>query len=286
MSFQIFAWIATLCYGFETVTGKLTNKYKIKNQWQFAFFKSFFAMLIVTPIAFYKVGFALPTNWIDLSLSSLFSVTAGTLIIITISKMDVSVLSPLFNFRAVFSVVLGWFILGELLTLQQYGLIALIVFAGMFVSMDEKFSIRNFFTSDTLIALIMTVFLALFSIYSNRSINTNGYWEHMLWRGIVAQSIFLVMIPLFYKDFVRTKVKDYSGVFAMALFSSFGTMASLKAFEKNVGVTSAIVSLPTSMLIVFILSFLKPDLLEKHPLKVYAIRFTAAGVMLVSALML
>jgi len=40
------------------------------------------------------------------------------------------------------------------------------------------------------------------------------------------------------------------------------------------------------MIMVFVLSFWKPNLLEKHPVKVYLVRFTAAAIMIWGALKL
>lgn len=75
----------------------------------------------------------------------------------------------------------------------------------------------------------------------------------------------------------------------MALLSLLGFLGGLsanKAYQENVTISTAIISLPGSMILAFVLSRIKPKLLEHHTLKVYTIRFLAAAVMFYSALQL
>ncbi len=82
----------------------------------------------------------------------------------------------------------------------------------------------------------------------------------------------------------RTPIKEYTGILLISVLGVIGTLAASAAVAQNVSISTAIISLPVSMVLVFILSFLKPDLLEKHTLKVYAVRFFAAVVMFVATL--
>jgi drug/metabolite transporter (DMT)-like permease len=286
MSFYFFAWLALLFYGLEIITGKLTSKYKLKNPWQFSFFKVFFMSLLIVPIAIVNKGNVFPSDWSSLLTAAFFSSLGNVFLILSVFKLDVSVISPLFSFRTAFSLILSYILLDEILTHQQYFLVAAIFLAGLFVSMDEKFSFKSFFTPNVFIGILMTLFLALFSVFSNKSIGLNGYWTNMFWRGIASPLMMLLLLPLFYHDLLKTRIKLYLGAFLMSLFASVGILASLKAFESNVGISSAIISLPASMIMVYIISLLKPKLLEKHTQRVYLVRFLAAGVMFTCALLL
>ncbi len=72
----------------------------------------------------------------------------------------------------------------------------------------------------------------------------------------------------------------------IAFVSLLSNLAANKAFEQNIALSSAIISLPVSMVLAFLFSVFAPNLLEKHTLKIYAIRFSAAAVMFLAALRL
>jgi hypothetical protein len=62
--------------------------------------------------------------------------------------------------------------------------------------------------------------------------------------------------------------------------------ALTSALAVNVGKTSVIMSIPFSMILAALFSVFAPKLLEKHTAKIYAIRFTAAAVMIYGAFQL
>ena len=70
----------------------------------------------------------------------------------------------------------------------------------------------------------------------------------------------------------------------MAIFLALGDILANKAYADNVSISTAIISLPCSMIIAVILSFFRSNLLEKHTVKIYLIRFIATAVMILSAL--
>lgn len=285
MSFVIFAWIAVFFFGLETIISKITSKYALKNPWLFNFAWGFFVLLITTPIAFYH-GVQLPVVWTNLLIASLFSALASVFYVLAIFALDVSALSPLFNLRTVFSVILGALFLGEILTFTQYALVSIIIIAAFFVTLDEKFHWKSFFRKPVAIAVITMLLLSLMSIFIKKTVADIGYWNSAFWISLIVEVMTLVTIPLFYKDLKNTKLNKYFGTFLIALVSTVGTLASIRALSVNVSITAAITSLPMSMIMVFIISRFKPELLEKHTLKIYAVRFAAAFIMLAAALKL
>ena len=96
----------------------------------------------------------------------------------------------------------------------------------------------------------------------------------------------LVTWPKFGKDFKKIGPKEFGATLLGALTGVVGILASNKAFASNIGVSAAIISLPISMIIAFLFSVFAPQLLEKHTLKVYFVRFAAATVMILAALKL
>lgn len=285
MSYILFAWISSFFYGLETIIGKLTSKYSLKNPWLFNIVWGLFVLVFTTPIA-YLNGIHIPSTWGNLFFASLFSALGGIFYVLAVYALDVSVLSPLFNVRTVFSVILGGLFLGEVLTFNQYILITLIVIAAFFVSLDEKLNWKSFFKRSIAIGLLEMMFLSLMSIFIKKTVVDIGYWSTSFWVALIGWAMSLLTFPLFIKDLKNTKIVKYSGTFLISLVSTVGTLASIKATSVNVSISTVIISLPMSMIMVFIISRVKPELLEKHPLKVYIIRFIAAAVMITCALKL
>lgn len=283
MSFIIFAWLASFFYGLVNVSGKLASKYAIKNIWLFNFLYGLFTVIFTIPLAL-KNSVSIPSVWGSLILSSVFNALFSIFYVLSIYNLDVSVMGPLFNFRTAMGAILGVLILGEVLTGRQVFLIAIIFLAGLFVSLDEKFSFRSFFKRSVLYGILMSFFLALSSIYINKSVAQAGYWETNLFSPLITQVLMFTTIPLFYKEIKLVRIKQTTGVVAMALFIAIGNIFANRAYAANVGISTAIIALPISMFIVFLSSIFSPELLEKHTLKVYAVRFLAAFIMIGAAL--
>ncbi len=272
-------------YGVEAIVGKLTSKHAVKNPWLFNFIWSFFVTLFILPFALANhVGF--PKEWTNLLLATLFYGLSNIIYVLAIYLLDISVLSPLFNFRTVFSVFLSAWLLGQILTGGQYLLIAVIFVAGFFVSLDEHYSIKSFFTWAIAIAMLEMLDLAFMGVYINKAVAVNGYWETTLWIAVISQVSYLFTIPLFFKDFKKTRVKQVGSLIFMAGAGMVGTIAANKSYTGNVPISAAIISLPFSLVMAFLFAVFAPKILEKHTLKVYAIRFAAAAVMFAAALKL
>lgn len=280
-----FAWLAAIGFGFETIFGKLTSKHTPADPWIFNFTYPLIILLFTIPIALINHA-TIPSYWTALIFAGLFQSLAFVFFVLALFKLDVSLFSPLFNFRSIFSVLLGAIFLGEVLNFQQYIIVGVIFLAGLFVSMDEKFSFKSFFSTSVALLIIDTFFWSLTSIFISKAAEVEDYWTISLWSAIIGQIFLLGTIPLFYKKLKETKVKDYTGVFVMAIAGVIGTLASTKAFLGNVGISTVIMSLPMSMIIAFGLSFIAPSLLEKHSMKVYIIRFSAAAIMVTGAILL
>jgi len=285
MSFVVYAWLASFFYGLVSVFGKLTSKYAIKNIWLFNFLYALFTLLFTIPLALNN-HIGIPSHWGNLTLSALFNTLFIIFYILAIFNLDVSVIRPLFNFRTAFGAILSYLLLQEVLNPNQVLLILTIFFAGIFVAFDEKFSLKSFFHYSILYGVLMSLFLALDSIYINKAIAETSLWETNLYNPLITIIFLLFTFPLFYKDLIRINLMQVAGVASMALAVAIANILANHAYSENVSISTAIIALPLSLFIVFALSFFAPRLLEKHTLKVYAIRFAAAAVMIISALKL
>jgi drug/metabolite transporter (DMT)-like permease len=285
MNYIVFAWIASFVYGMELIIGKLTSKYTVSNPWLLNFVWSFFIILLIAPFAFANnVGISQFTS--DLLWASLYYALSNILYIITLQLMDITAFGPLFHFRTVFAVLLGVSMLGEQVTGWQIFLIGFIFLFGILSNVDEKLKWKAFFRPAILVAMSFLFVLALMGIYINKAIAEQGYWNVTFWSMVIAQVLSLITVPFFWKDALKTKLKNYSGLVWMSVASAGATLAANQAYATNVGISSAIISLPFSSIIAIILSRVNPKLLEHHTAKVYAIRIIAAVVMLIAALQL
>jgi hypothetical protein len=98
--------------------------------------------------------------------------------------------------------------------------------------------------------------------------------------------ILLATAPLFLKELRRVAKNQVMAVSGAAFVSTVGGLASIRAYAENVSISTAIISLPFSMMIAVTLAIFAPNLLEKHSRKVYAIRLSATAVMFLAALKL
>lgn len=285
MSFYFFAWLASLFYGVESVIGKLISKYTVKNPWLFNFVWTFFSLLLISiPSVYYGIHW--PTSWVPLILASIFYALGGLLYIIGIYYFDISSLSPLFNFRTAFAVILAALMLGEILTTQQYVLIGIIFIAGILVTMDERFSLRSFFSWPMLIIMADMIGLALMGVYIQKAVVANGFWTVTFFLALLTMIYFLATLPLFWQDWKTLTWRQVPGIWWMAIAGFIATLAANKAYSLNVGISATIISLPLSMVMAVALSWFFPELLEKHSYKVYLVRFAAATIMFVAAVFL
>ena len=285
LSYYILAWVASIFYAFEAIAGKLTSKYSVKNPWLFNFIWAFLILLLTVPLAFYY-HVQLPHAWSPLLLAGLFYAIGGTLYLLGIYLFDISAFVPLFNFRSVFAVILSALILKEFLSLQQYILILVIFFMGILVTMDERFSLKSFFTWPMLIIMADMIGLSFEGIFVQKSVLANGYWTTTLGVGVVMQLLLLGTIPLFWREIKSFSLKQFFPVLSVSATGFVATLAANQAYSQNVGISSTIIALPLSLVAAFLFSRFSPKLLEHHSNKVYFVRFTAAGIMLIAALKL
>lgn len=283
MSVYFFAWTASIFFGFESIFAKLVSKHTVSNPWMLNFFWMLFTLIFTIPVALY-MGARFPVQWFPLLLTSLFFALANTLYTKALFKIDVSVMSPLWNFRTAMTVILGAVLLNEVLTTHQYFLILIIFIFGIFVNLDEKFSIKSFFTKDIFLALLSMLAFTFEYIFINNSVTVNGYWNTVLWGPLLGQLWLLATIPFFKKDILNTNLKQYGSIILLSIFGFIGVLAATAAYSKNLSISAAIISLPVSMVIAFLFSVFAPQLLEKHNLKVYLLRFISAGIMIIAAL--
>jgi drug/metabolite transporter (DMT)-like permease len=283
MSVYFFAWIASILYGLEALLAKIVSKHSMANPWLFNFVWHFF-ILVGTAILALWFGVGIPSHWEYIVLASLSYVLAGTFYVLALYELDISVLSPLFSIRTALAVLAGAIFLGEILTPVQYILIFVIFVGGIFVSLDEKFSLKSFFNKKVGLVILSIIFLVALAVFVKKAVAATNFWDTSLWITLLGQAWLIATIPLFRKDLLKITAKQYGAVITIGTVGTLGTLAANAAYAKNVSIAAVIISLPLSMIVAFLASRLAPNLLEHHSLKIYAVRFVAATVMIVAAL--
>ncbi|MFZ6035167.1 MAG: EamA family transporter [Patescibacteria group bacterium] len=283
MSYIIYAWIASITYGLGSIIGKLATKYHIDNPYLYNVIWSVLTLIFIIPFALIgHVGF--PQDWNSIIWLGLSSAVSSITFTLAFYAVDLSILSPLANMRAPFTALLGVMLFHESLSSFQWGLIFLLFFAGLFIHADEHFSLKSFLSKATLLAFIWI----LTSVWFNTMIKTasihNGYWEVSLWSSVLTVIFLIPTLPLFINSIKKTPFKNYLGIALNTALYTVGLLFSIKALAVNVSISMAIISVPLTLILTMILSFIAPKLLEKHSLKIYVIRLAAASVMFFAAL--
>lgn len=285
MSYVLLAWLAALTYAAVGVSSKLVTKYSVANPWLMNFIWSVFIALNLWIVGLF-MGVGIPNTWGSLIIVGIYNCLLGVFYVLALYRLDVSVLSPFGNLRTAITAILSVFLLGEALSTGQYLLIGLIFISGAILTYDEKMKLKSFLQPAIGIAFLYVLFASLWSISIKQSIADVGYWSTTIWSYILSVLFLGLTAPLFWKDLKKVKVKQVGVVFLLSVGSVAGALLSFKALETNVSISSAIMNLPLSVVTVFLLSLFIPTLLEKHPIKVYIVRFAAAAVMIISALQL
>ncbi|MEI8130147.1 MAG: hypothetical protein WCG55_01430 [bacterium] len=285
MSLYFTAWLASIMSGAEAILGKITSRHSVRNPWLFNFFWSLFILVGIIIAAIYSHA-GIPSSWSYIVSASIAYALTGTTYAFSVYTLDASVVAPLYSMRTIMAVAVGSLFFGETLSSHQYILIGIIFVFGILVSMDEKFSLRSFFNWKITRALFGMACLLALSLLTKKAIAVAGFWNSTLWIALLGQVWLLATIPLFKKEWQSTSKKQLGAIALVSAAGVVGTISAMAAYSKNVSIATAIISLPLSMIAAIGLSFIAPDLLEKHTAKVYAVRIISATIMIIAALKL
>ncbi len=285
MPFYVYAWIGSFVSGFFVVTAKLTSKHSISNPWLFNFLLSMVTLLFTIPPALANNA-TIPSDWVSVFLAALFLTLFNIFWIFATYALDISTLTPLFSFRGIFAVLIGVLFFNETFQMNQLVFIALIIVAGVFTSLDEKFKIKSFFRWDVFLGIATALMLAVYNSFIKVSVMNNGLWSTNLWSVVLSAALVIPTIPLFVKEFKKMNSGHIMPIALMGVLDTVSRFSANIAYGANLAISSLIMNTPFSMVLAFMFSIFAPKLLEKHTLKIYAIRFGATAVMIWSAMQL
>jgi drug/metabolite transporter (DMT)-like permease len=281
----LFAWFASIASGAEPIIIKASSRSLVTNPWLFNLLWIAFGIPLVAVFALLK-GAGIPHDWWLIVATSVTATGFYVGYTVSLYQIDVSTMSPLFSLRTVFAVILGVLFLHEHLKLLAAALVLIIIVASPFSAYDERLKFRAFLQKPILITVLAMFSLALTGYFANRSSHVNGYATTLLWQDLVVLAFLLPTIWIAKIDKKTITKRTLVPFMALGLSSFVYTAASTAAYSHNLALSSVIVSLPLSMFFAVALSRKYGDLLERHTTKVYAVRFTAAAIMVVAALLL
>ncbi len=285
MPFYIYAWIGAVASGLFVVVAKLTSKHAISNPWLFNFLLTTVTLLFTIPPAIYYHSI-LPNGWILVILAAIFATLNTIFYIFSNASLDVSVFMPLYNFRNIFTLLIGFLFFGDRFPTFKLFYVAVIIIAGVLTSLDEKLSLKSFFKITIALGILTVFFSAINGALTKAVLMSNSLWTTNLWIAIINFVLLVPTIPLFKKDIKKLDVVHIVPVVLMGLFFTVGTFAANKGYEGSYSITSLIMVMPFSMIFAFLFSVFAPKLLEKHTLKIYMIRFISVAVMIWAAMQL
>lgn len=281
----LYAWIASVSSGISPLVVKASSKSLIKNPWLFNILWISFGLPLVVILALF-LGGGLPKDWLSITLLAISGALFYALYTLSLYKIDVTTMGPLFSLRTVFAVILGIVILNEKINFLGLGLIVAIVLMSPFAAYNESLKLKAFFQKYVLIAVAAMAFLGLDGFFTNVSVAKNGYATTLLWQDILTLILLLPTIRFAKIGAEQLNVKKLYP-FILLGFTHFGYLVSANlAYAHNLALSSVIVSLPLSMIFAYLLSRVFPKFLENHSAKVYVIRFSAATVMVGCAIWL
>ncbi len=282
----LFAWVASISSGISPLVVKASSKSLIKNPWLFNLLWIAFGIPLIVALALWQGG-GLPKDWLSITFLAISSALFYALYTISLYKIDVTTMGPLFSLRTVFAVILGVVVLHENVSPFGLGLILLIVLMSPFAAYNENLKMRAFFQKYVLVAVASMVFLALDGYFTNISVNKNGYATTLLWQDLLTLALLLPTLKFVKKEETgEFKTKNFYPFMLLGL-THFGYLVTANlAYAHNLALSSVVVSLPLSMVFAYLLSRRYPKFLENHSSKVYLIRFSAALVMVSCAIWL
>lgn len=290
-SYVVFSLIAAVGFTAAGIVNKFASKYAITEKWPLLFWYYFtfipFALLI--PLMAPITTPATVELWLLIFGYSVCFLLGNICFFTAVFKVDASVFSPFFQLQAAFLALLAFLFLGERFPLSNYLWMGVILAGAVLVAVDERMSVRSFFSKAILLILAMQFFHAGSNLFAGLVLRFTDFWNLTWWSTLVSTVLVLLFTAAVNGLRVRVSTKQLRPMFIVNALSFVAALSLFRAFQENVTI-SGILSLltgPLTFLVVVALSRWKPEFLEHHPAKVYIVRgagviLTLAGAILVS----
>lgn len=285
--YVLLALSAALCFSLGGVLAKVASKYAIKNKYALLFY-FYLTGLLLTPSVFALDKISNPLPAINFIFPFCLAFFAGNFFIYTVLfKYDISILQPFFHFQTIFSVLFAFLFLGEIFPPSTYLWILLIIIGGFLVGMNERLSLDAIFSKKFLIFLAGIFFYALSDIFAKKTMSTLNFYNLKFWGNIILSIMALTFIPLAKKE-IRISTKQYLPIFVSGIFGFTAHLFFFNALSCNITISQPLAMFGSlfTFLISAVLSRIRPEFLEYHPLRIYTLRGIGILLMLSAAIMI
>ena len=206
------------------------------------------------------------------------------------TKVDLSIIGPLTQTKTLFSLMLSFIFLGEVFQPITYFWISIIMIGGAIVSMDEKFNIKSLFTYMIFFVLLSNLAWSITDISSRKILDELDVWNANAWRMFIMSPLGLLTLPFIKKEERLVKKRVLIQMMSsFVLADILGTFFILSAFNLGTVTLSNAFAMMRGLLIImitFVISKFRPEMLENHPTKVYIVRFVGSVLMVLAAIQL
>ncbi len=263
----------------------LANKFILKGASYTLWFHTFWfhflhgmwaiVLFLLFPTSIEKIIIAVPYA----VLSALFWVGGNTILFYALHKIDASTVGSLLPLKLLFVPFIAYLFLGELFPFSVYLWFIPLIIGGFLVTLDEHIHIKTFFRTEVGVMFIGLLLFVLTDIFLKKGADAIGSFQYFpVFFGCVT------LVSLGFLPFVKKPSIMFSQIRIFSVLSFLTVLINIffvLALRNNVTLTNAIAMLnaPFLLLITFILSRFKPELLEKHPPRVYVIRAIGSLIM-------
>lgn len=269
-------------FAIATIIFKITAKYSMPNPYAYYFWYMiiYFFLGLAIPLFVQPISI-IPVSFDAIKYSMLYEIFIHLgifLFALALFKIDITVMPAIGNLGTIITPVVAYFLIGENMPVSNIPWLLLIFSAGFFGVYNEKLKLKSFLDKNLLYLLGFTACLSLTRIFANKGIAFAGYWNFSFYNFAYGIVIPILLLPFLLKK-LKTSLKSILFLTMGIIFEFFGLLAAFKAFSYRVTLPTIIMTIPLASVIVFIISRFSPRFLENHPLKTYAIRFGAVGIM-------
>lgn len=280
-----YIWLAVLAavgFSLANLVNKFASRHKIANPWVLQFYSglTFLPFLLILPIVF-PVSFP-RFGWPYIFLYGLAFFLGNIFFLRAIYLLDMSTIAPLFQLQSVLVGLMAFIFLGERFPPQNYWLIALMLAGATLVTVDERLRWKTIFSAGVLLILLQQFFHALSNLFAGLALKSMNSFTFLFWGDMVAE---ILAVGVIWRLIGTQKLKiswpQVKPLLWAGFFSTVGAGSLFTAFEANLTITAALALLtaPLVFVLTVIGSAFKPQLLEHHSAKIYALR--GAGVLLI-----
>ncbi len=279
MSYVVIALLSLVAFSIYNVLQKVAIKYLVSDNFIFSFYYYLFVILLLVPMIFLgKIVWPTPAQIPMIAAAGLIRTVMFVTYLWTLKKLDVTVITSMFNLRVILVGLAEMLVLGTVFSWGKYAWMLVLFVGGIFLSMDEKFNWRSFFSPVMAVFGLVLVMSTSQYMAISKGLAITDLWTFTFW-NFVFSLVGLIPILIYQRKNIKLPLKT-TGILAVITTTFLtGVILESQAVSMNPTGTTAVLSLPGSMLLAMVVAKIKPDLIENHTWKVYAVRLASVAVM-------